>query len=76
MVKIAINNLSLKVERVNAKAMLEGFQKKGKTYHVSMYTANSKSKSLENSFDKLPKLLTYQRGNPRSIYPISSIGHS
>ncbi len=74
MQRITINSASLKIEKVNAKAMIEGFIKEGKRHFVSLYTAGRNSKSLERNFAEFPKLITLQKQNPRKDYPMSSTG--
>jgi len=69
-----INSHTLKVEKENAYAMISGFEKNGKQYHISIYTADKEAQSLKNNFRKRPKLLTIFKGPPREAFPLSCIG--
>ncbi|MEN6378296.1 MAG: hypothetical protein ABFD15_01785 [Methanofastidiosum sp.] len=73
--RFEINPATLHVERVNAMSMIEGFEKNNKKYYLSILTAHKRAKSLVNNFQKVPKLITnHIQENPKSIYPLSSIG--
>lgn len=72
--KVEINSYTLKVEKENAEAMIEGFWKDGDKYYVTIFTAHKHAKSMENDFRLRPKLLTVKKGKPRAEYPLSSIG--
>lgn len=73
--EIIVNSMTLKVEKVNAKAMIEGFWKGSQQFYVTIFTAHENAWSIKNSFRYLPKVLTpIQRINPR--YRLSQIGAS
>lgn len=71
---VILNSLSLKVERENAKAMIEGYQKGGEFHNVTIFSAHNNSWSLRNDFRNTPKLITAKRSNPRKEYPLSLLG--
>jgi hypothetical protein len=73
---IRVNTHSLKVEKENFKAMIDGFWKNGRQYYVTIFTSHKDAKSIQNNFFHLPKVLTTKRGNPRPEYPLSEIGKS
>lgn len=73
---IRINSHTLKVERENFKAMIDGFWKNGRQYYVTIFTSHKEAKSIQNDFVHLPKVLTTKRGNPRPEYPLSETGKS
>ena len=55
---LTVNHLTLKVERENAKAMIEGFDK-GKDHHfVTIFPAHRDAWSIANDFHDVPKLLS------------------
>lgn len=72
--QLELNNITLKIEKENAKAMIDGFLKDGKTIRTSIYTAQAKSWSLANNFKKYPKLITLKTSPPQKIYPLSNVG--
>lgn len=73
--RFEINPATLHVERVNAKAMVEGFEKNGKRHYLSILTAHSRANSLVRNFRKVPKLITsHAQKYPKKIYPMSEIG--
>jgi len=67
MVEVTISKC-FKVERENAKAMVEGFNKAGKRHHLSIYCSTNKSLF----YDK--RLLLTNKGPLRKEYPLSEIG--
>jgi len=70
-----INPTTLHVERVNAKAMIEGFEKNGKRHYLSILTAHNRANSLVRNFHRDPKLITnHDQKFPKKIYPMSEIG--
>jgi hypothetical protein len=71
-----INSNTLKVEKENFKAMIEGFWKNGRHYFVTIFTGHKRAVSIQNRFADLPKLVTTKKGNPRPEYPLSEIGKS
>jgi len=71
-----LNEQTLKVERENAKAMIEGFDKGADHYHVSIFTAHKQAKSIQMNFKEVPKLLSTKRSPPRPEYPLSPIGRA
>lgn len=72
---IVLNTLSLKVERENALAMIQGFEKGGRTYHVAIFTAHQDAWSLKKNFRHVPKLITPKRSPPRAEFPLSALGN-
>lgn len=73
--EVDINEITLKVERQNAKAMVEGFMKDSERYYVSIYAASKKSISLKKDFQRFPKLVENNNArDPKKIYPLSHIG--
>ncbi len=74
---ININSHALKVEKQNAKAMIDGFRKNNNRYYVTIFCAHKKAKSIENDFKKRPKILTAtRRSRPNKEYPLSPIGEN
>jgi len=71
-----INEKTLKVERENAKAMIEGFDKGADHYYVSIFTAHKQAKSVQMNFKEVSKLLSTKRSPPRQEYPLSSVGRA
>ncbi len=72
---IDVNEVTLKVERQTAKAMIEGFVKGSNRYYVSIYTAHSKAWSIQHEFRRDPKLIDNNiSAKPNKIYPLSQIG--
>jgi len=72
---VDVSEVTLKVERQNAKAMVEGFVKDSNRYYVSIFTAHSGAKSIQHDFYKHPKLIENTvKTKPRKIYPLSQIG--
>lgn len=69
-----INNWTLKVEKENAKAMIEGYKKNGIRNYVTIFTATEDAVSLKNDFRSLPKLITPKESDHRKIYPLSIYG--
>ncbi len=76
--EVKLNHQTLKVEKQNAKALIEGFLKKSepKRCYSSIFTAHLRAVSLQRDFRCVPKLLTTFRAGPRAIYPLSYIGES
>ena len=71
---VLINSHTLKVEKENAHAMVDGFWKENKLYYVTIFTAHRRATSLRNDFRRTPKLLTTKNYPPRPEYPLSDIG--
>ena len=71
---VLINSHTLKVEKENALAMVEGFWKDNQLYYVTIFTAHRRATSLRNDFRQTPKLLTTKNYPPRPEYPLSEIG--
>ena len=72
---VDINERTLKVERQNAKAMVEGFLKDSERFYLSIFTAHARAKSIQHEFYKYPKLIeNINRANPKIIFPLSQIG--
>jgi hypothetical protein len=66
------NEMTLKIDRVNAWGMIEGFRKNNEHYYTSIYTASKNSWSLKGNFKKRvycknPKVITLSK-NIRSDY--------
>jgi hypothetical protein len=74
--KVIVNSLSLKVERENAKAMIEGYYKDNVKYYVSMFVALKEAWSLKGNFRENPKLITTQRTERDPKYPLSIWGEN
>ena len=74
MVKININSHTLKIEKQNAAAMIDGFVSYGEHKYVTIYTAHQRAISLQNDFKHVSKLLTPFRDKPRLNYPLSLWG--
>jgi hypothetical protein len=74
-IEVDINEITLKVERQNAKAMVEGFMKDSERHYISIFAASKKSISLKKDFQTFPKLLENNNArDPKKIYPLSHIG--
>ena len=63
--QIKLNKTCLKLDKYNAKAMIEGFEKEGKNIHQAIYVV---TKWTEKSFPKLITLAKTQR------FKLSNIG--
>jgi len=73
--RFELNPSTLHVERLNAKSMIEGFEKNNKRHYLSILTAHKRAKSLVNNFLEIPKLITnHNQEFPKEIYPMSDIG--
>jgi hypothetical protein len=73
--EIKVNKSTLKVERQNAKAMIEGFYKNSNLYYSTIFTAHKRSISLKYDFKTYPKLIeNFINSMPRKQYPLSQIG--
>jgi len=72
--ELQLNIHALKVEKQNAKALVEGFSKNSLLYYSSIFTAHKNAKSLHKNFRRIPKLLTVFKGQPKKEYPLSEIG--
>ena len=73
--ELPINSHTLKVEKQNSIALVDGFMKHSKRYYSSIFTAHKRAKSLENKFKEIPKLLSNFKGAPKRKYPLSQIGN-
>lgn len=70
-----INSMTLKVEKENAKAMIEGFYKGTTRHYVTIFVAHENAWSMKGKFRQYPKLLTtIQQINPK--HKLSEIGKS
>jgi hypothetical protein len=67
---IYCNEMTLKVERQNAWAMIEGFRKKDEHFFVSIFTAHLRAKSIQRDFKQYPKLITLIK-KPKPYYPLN-----
>ena len=72
---VKLNELDLKLEKVNAIAMRNGFFKDATQHHVTIFMAHDGAWALKNNFCKNPKLITLKKSdNPR--YVPSNIGRT
>jgi len=74
--RVIVNSITLKVEKENAKAMIEGYDKEGSKHFVTIFTAREGAWSLKGNFRENPKLLTTKKHDPREDYPLSQLGEN
>jgi len=73
--EVIVNSMTLKVERENASAMIEGFYKGTTRHYVTIFVAHENAWSMKGKFRQYPKLLTtIQQINPK--HKLSEIGKS
>jgi hypothetical protein len=69
-----LSKFTLKVEKENAYAWINGFKKDDGHHYTTIYTADEKAKSLTGNFEKHPKLITLFKGKPRGGFTLSKWG--